>query len=316
MMDKRYRGISSILDFFEYADYEQWESALKSIAANSPKLCYDLLTTLCYEEQGQREDNPFKEKKKEVWFSNKPMNIAPREEEDKVERIVSSWAFADGHYSREVEWDIETILRHRLGRQALEALRNFLYNSDEATVQDFVDSLMSPDDLAERASAKIIIKPMTDMSLVRGNTGFFVIYTQKDDSEPIQLKFLHQVSAVFYLMYLIDHVNRQHGTGIIDLRRNRDEFTSLYQSVYDINRGEAYNRYEQLLFRENRHGEIRAGRVNEVIYDIKKHVSQAFTAYDESCRPYVMTARSHLTVSSDRIHFEDEAKGLLATRFM
>ena len=63
--------------------------------------------------------------------------------------------------------------------------------------------------------------------------------------------------------------------------------------------------------RENRHGEIRAGRVNEVIYDIKKQVAQAFTAYDESCRPYVMTARSHLTVNPDRIHFEDEAEELL-----
>jgi hypothetical protein len=207
-------------------------------------------------------------------------------------------------------------LRHRLGRQALEALRVFLCNSDETTVQYFVDSLMSADDLAERATVDIVIKPMTDLSMVRGNTGHFVIYTQKDDSQPILLQFLHQPSAVFYLMYLIDHVTRQHDSTCIELRRNCAMFIRLYCRVYDVNYQEAYNRFEQLLFRKNRHGETRAGRASDIIYDIRTKVGQAFTAYDESCRPYVMTARSHLAVNPVRIRFEDEAKRLLDYHFV
>lgn len=149
---------------------------------------------------------------------------------------------------------------------------------------------------------------------MHGNTGRFLIYACKGE-ETIRLKFTHQPSAVFYLMHLVDHCKRDHEDDIVDLRQCKDAFMTLYKMVYDVTADELNKRYSDLLFREDYNGNIRAGRANEIIYDISKTLAKAFEAYDESYFPYALKARKHLTVSRERIHFDDDAQELLGLEF-
>lgn len=235
-------------------------------------------------------------------------NIDP---EDFINKCVAARTEKDPVLTQEIEF----ILKNRFGLESMNAIRYLLNRCDDNTIRDFAYACLPPENLASKATVDIVVKRIGDIGKTRGNTGLFLIYTQKEDGEPKRLKFTHQASCIYYLMFLIDRCNSRHGTNRPSLRNNRVSFLNLYHKVYDIRQADLEDRFDKLLIRENKHGELRAGREKEIILDIKKHVRDAFEDYDESYYPYIMTAANHISISRERIHFVDEASDLLKLFF-
>ena len=195
------------------------------------------------------------------------------------------------------------------------ALKFLLDNVDEGVRQRFAYTYLSPQSLACHATATIVVKPATQRERLTPNMGRFLIYVRDVHGNETLLRFASQVSAVVYLMFLID---RRHKTGDlppVDLRKNEHVFCALYHAVYeDISHDTVVQRYRNLLYRKV-DGHIRTGRKGEAISDIRRQLERAFAPLGESFVPYAMTARSHLSVSPDRINFEAEASRLLYLDF-
>lgn len=208
-------------------------------------------------------------------------------------------------------------LEELYGSEAAKALSFLLSRSDESTVRSFAGQCFDADALAFKSTVEIIVRKNNSRKPARGNTGSYLIFTKKGDSDPVQLSFAHQASKVFYLMHLIYHCEFIHrGDQPISLGANCDGFMALYQKVYPhMSDKDVLKRYHDLLFREDASGNIRAGRANEIIHDIRKRLKKAFEAYGESFTPYAMTAHSNLRVPPFLIHFEGEAAELRQITF-
>ncbi len=235
------------------------------------------------------------------------------EHESPVDTFVNACIVARTDVSMQKK--VDGILKERFGKASLQAMKYFLSLCNEDTIRHFAERHLPPEDFAAKSTVDIVIKRIDKNKKKRGNTGNYLIYVQKEDDELKQLEFTHQVSCVYYLMYLIDHYTRSHDANRISLRRNKDEFMKLYKLIYYIGDDTFNKRYADLLYREDKYGEIRPGREKEIISDIRKQMSEAFAQYDESIEPYVMKANRHLFVNRDRIHFVDEAEELLNFKF-
>lgn len=221
--------------------------------------------------------------------------------------------YAACHLNEDGQWEyqippispeLEEVIKHLQNSRAAEAIIYLLNYALPEVKKSFLNNFLSPDELARRANVKIIVRRRENERKMRGNIGNYLIFTKKDDEEEQLLRFTHQASCVYYLMYLIDRYQRSGFLQPLDLAINKCEFMRLYQRVYDISSKELEIRYQNLLYREE-NGRIRVGRTRELIYDIRMHVEEHFMGYDEAAAPYLMTAYRHLEIGSEHIVFED-----------
>lgn len=204
---------------------------------------------------------------------------------------------------------VEQVLHQLYGHDGAEAIKHFLEQADMDTIEQFALKMMNPEELARIASVDIVVRK-TDDAAMRGNLGRYRIFTRKGAGEEAMLTFSYKNSMVYYLMFLIDRKNRVGRLMPVSLVRNKEVFLTLYNMVYSVSKENILKKFEDLAHRleGNR---LRAGRLNETICDIRKHLEAAFKPYGESYFPYAMTADSHLAISPDRIDFEGAAKDLL-----
>lgn len=196
------------------------------------------------------------------------------------------------------------------------SLMFLLKKADAETIKQFAACYIG-DDEAQYASVDIIVRKNDKLERITGNIGHFLIYMRKgEDSEEKLLRFTNQASMIYYLMFLISRCQKSRKKDFVELRKNQDPFLELYRQVYDEPETTLLFKYKNLLNREDLYGNVRAGRLNEIIYDIRRHLEERFMEYDESFKPYAMTAKQPLTVSAERIHFEGEAQQLLCLEFM
>ena len=195
------------------------------------------------------------------------------------------------------------------------ALMSLLRKADTETIKQFADSYLGQG-VTVYANVDIVVRRNDDLERMTGNIGRYIIYTRKGkDGEEKLLKFTNQASTVYYLMFLISRC-QQDCPAFVELRKNRDSFLELYRQVYDEPDSTLVYKYTNLLIREDKNNVKHAGRLHEIIYDIRRHLVWRFDEYDETFLPYAMTARQHLTVSADHIHFEGEAQQLLNLKFV
>ena len=217
--------------------------------------------------------------------------------------------------SVETDKCLTSLLSELYGGSMARALKFLLDNVEEGVRRRFAYTYLSPESLACHATATIVVKPATPQERVTPNMGRFLIYVRDVYGHDTLLRFTGQVSAVFYLMFLVDRRKKTGNLPPIDLRKNEQAFCSLYHAVYEnIGRDTVVQRHRNLLYREV-DGHIRTGRKGETISDIRRQLQRAFAPLGESFVPYAMTARSHLCVSPDRINFEAEASRLLYLDF-
>lgn len=345
-METRDELLAKVVTFIEDSDLDTVCDGVVNMAYNSPDTCYTLLS------RDLSEDTPYKNRnfpssdellkllydherrvlirrhereKRESVLGEKRLYycVGPDEEEENlrrnfkkrsVEEFINQCIKARNENDSVLLSDVNDRLKSIFEHLSLNTFRHFLSNCSDELIREFMYALLQPEVLEEKAMVNIIVKRIENEGMMQGNTGRFLIYTKKDEEKPLQLKFTHQISAVFFLMYLIDHTNREHDKNSIDLHYNKVPFVELYHKVYYIAHDTAETRFKSLLYRESR-GEIRAGRTNEIIYDIKLQMAKAFKAYDESYFPYLMSAGRHLTVKKERIIFDEDAKELLDIHF-
>ena len=307
-------------------EYQSFKEAVVNLAVNNPRLCFDFLSSWSdkmseYKDQfmglygsSAKPYSPAEHIRPKALAGMTLEALEALSQAKEVAQFVKLCIRARTENDVLLNYMLDNLLRKRFGGESVFALRYLLNHADFPTLRDFAYACLPPDELVRNATVDIVVRRIESEGLMRGNTGRFLIYACKGDTS-VRLKFTHQASAVFYLMHLIDHCTRDHGSDIVDLHRNKEPFTTLYQLVYDMSPDEVTKKYTGLLYREDAYGNIRAGRTAEVVYDIGKALGKAFESYDESYYPYCIRSGRHLTVGKERIHFADDAQELLGFRF-
>ena len=241
------------------------------------------------------------------------LNSHIRKMDDFIGRFVSmcveSFCNADEPHFSDMEFDKYSSMQQVggvYGNGLFDTIIHLYQTSSEATKERFARHFLTPEEMAHYSDVKIIVSKEDDLRKVRGNSGRYVILTQKKHHPPMPLKFTHQASAVYYLMYLIDRCNGYHGPVHIDLARNKETFMRLYRLAYDISQEELEHRFQTLLYREES-GFLRSGREKELSYDIRRCLWKRFSEYDENPAPYVIEANGHLSIRPYHILFEDNS---------
>lgn len=233
-----------------------------------------------------------------------------------ISRFVSLCVKVRDEHDKESERELKDMLQELfLNKDFVSALFTLLRKANTDTIKQFADSYLGQN-LAQYATVDIVVRKNDNLERMTGNIGRYLIYTRKgEDGEEKLLKFTNQASTVYYLMFLISRC-QQDCPAFVELGKNRDSFLELYRQVYDEHDSTLVYKYTTLLYRENKWGVKHAGRLHEIVYDIRRHLASRFDEYDEVSQPYAMTARQHLTVSPDHIRFEGEAQQLLQIEFV
>lgn len=343
--------MSRISSLSQLREYTFFRSAIMNLAVNSPDEFYRLLTDIrqspAYNISYDRVEHPFErlyDRHVSFGVNGEVESLVPVSDEKALERFAQRSAAdyakavqgkqeeirrfsrrggmpsggADRKFvikrecpSHIIDQDLEDVIFRLHRSRAAEAVIFLLEHAIPDVRKAFIDNFLSPEELAQRAEVDIVVRPIKDNNLIRGNLGRYAIFARKN-SEEIMLRFTHQASCVYYLMFL---VSRRQGYGVLEplsLGANREEFMNLYHEVYDIPQSTLEDRFKKLLYREE-NGRERIGRVRELIYDIRKHVEAVLDLFDESAAPYVMTAFRHLTIGRGHIVFEGDE--LLKHRF-
>ena len=228
-------------------------------------------------------------------------------EESHALSFINHWSYQcllekeKSPYAQNVTEVVLNRLRMVYGREAARAIFYLLHHVDHVVVNDFAHAYLYPQPGNMDTHVEVVIRKNRDILPIRGNTGRFLIFLRKENTFDEQLlHFTNRSSFVYYLLYLI-HRHRHEGyLPPLDLRQYRDSFLRLYHLVYGGTEEDGLQRYQKLLRRHDG-TRLRAGRESEVIYDIRRHLSEAFSRYDESFIPYAMSAETHLAISPSKI---------------
>lgn len=237
-----------------------------------------------------------------------------KELQNRAEAFVALVAQEQQHPTHKQELALKTFLEASYSRDASEAIVFLLRYADKYVVRQFTYNYLYSGALPDGVKTDIIVRSIPKEMKMRGNIGRFLVYTRFPDGTEVRLKFTNKSASVYYLMHLIDRHHKNGKISPLSLRKNRSLFVALYCMVYDISHSKADEKCERLLFRREG-GHLRAGRENEIIFDIRSHLKSVFQGQTDSFAPYAMTARSHLTVPSEHIHFFGDAEALLEFHF-
>jgi len=224
-------------------------------------------------------------------------------------------AFLLSHSQEEVDKYFSKTLQELYGSATARALSFLLGHVDRPVKLRFAHTYMVPETLACHVSSDIVVEAAGQEERVSPNIGRYVISVRSSDGTKVPLRFSYQVSAVYYMMHLIERKKKGGDLPVIDLFRNKESFVFLYHAIYDnITHTAAQQRHQQLLYRVS-DGRFQAGYKSTVECDIRRQLSRAFSRIGDSPIPYGMSSRRHLAVGPERIVFEGEARRLLTLQF-
>lgn len=236
---------------------------------------------------------------------------------DSHEDFVSSFVdlYAES-FSHEVDQCLTSILNSHFGVSMARPIKYLLDHVDEATRKRFAYTYLDPEGLGFRATATVVVRGAAQEERISRNRGRFLISIRTADGCEHPVKFTNQISAVYYLMYLIDRYQKQFSQlAHIKLGNNQAAFVALYHAVYDnITHEEVLRRFQSMLYCEV-NGRMSSGREHLIIYDIRRTLSRIFENQEESFLPYAMTAHSHLALRYNNIEFDLPASQLLYFQF-
>ncbi len=328
-----------LASYFFTDSYQSFRDSLVNLAVNNPMLCGEILTKVNEIKNYQNWEKwhewrilisqsmehhthvpPFGEFEVSRWTGR------PTEPEldDGIVRFLE-WCSErkkekgdNGFNTDPVSLKLDEFLRDFYGKEAGKIIEFLLERASPEVRQEVAANYFDPDYMGRIASVDIIVKKNGKWGRW-GNQGKYQIYTRKGaNGEETLLKFTHQVSAVYYILYLIDCVNNfkiyddiSRKLPPIPLHLNKSAFIEIYDNVYGQSLSKIDERYHKLLYREDELGRIRVGRESETASDIRKTLAKVFEKYNESYVPYTMNSLKHLNISPEHIIFDGEAKDLL-----
>lgn len=206
---------------------------------------------------------------------------------------------------------VEKELQDTYGRSATIPMMFLIERLDKETVEEFMMNFIYREKLAEITTEKVIVRPIEDENLMRGNTGRYLIYIQGEHGKEFRVKFVNKSSLVFYLIHLIQRKQIPEGElPALDLDHDRLMTVKLYLECYDITYQEAVENLNKLRFRQE--GKTRrAGRKHEIIRDINTQLESVFDEFGKNAIPFTISARQHLALPGHKIIFEGKAEQLL-----
>ena len=242
------------------------------------------------------------------------MKQLEQELQNRAESFVALVAKEQQRTKHKQELALRTFLEASYSKDASMAIAFLLHYADEAIVRQFSYNYLYPAPPTHEMKAEIVVRPIPKEMKMTGNTGYYLIYLCQPDGTEARLKFTNKSATVYYLMYLIDRYKKDGCLVPLSLQKNRGRFVELFCRVYDISREKAMKTCDSMI-RRYVDDKIRAGRENDVIYDIRRHLEAAFNLCGEGYQPYVMSARNHLSVSPHKIRFVGDAEKLLQYNF-
>lgn len=192
------------------------------------------------------------------------------------------------------------------------------HSQDRTFFKNFVYECLDPEQLSTKAQVTIYVRRKSKEEAISKNLGHYRFFTEKGGVQK-PLKFGRELSNVYMLMYLIDHVKEPMRKQPIDLKRNIDEFKRLYRDLFKdfSNDDRIKDVVSEYFHRTDKYGNLRSGRKSEYIDAIRKTMQEQFEEYNESYLPYIMTGNTHLHIPVDKIVFDEDAKeALLSYNFV
>lgn len=328
-----------LASYFFTDSYQSFRDSLVNLAVNNPMLCGEILTQVNeikrYQDGekwhewkilssqsmehhthvppiGEYGSSPWMEQPAEPELDNGIVRFLEWCSERKKEKGN------DGYSADPISQKLDEFLRDFYGKEAGKIIEFLLEKASPEVRQEVAANYFDPDYMGRMATVDIIVRKSGKWSRW-GNQGKYQIYTRKGaKGEEKLLKFTHQVSAVYYLLYLIDRVKNfklyddvSWKQPPIPLYRNKSAFMEIYDKVYGLSLSKIDERYHKLLYREDELGRMRVGRESETASDIRKTLAKVFEEYNESYVPYTMNSRKHLNISPEHIKIDGDAEDLL-----
>ena len=236
-------------------------------------------------------------------------------EEKAIDDFVSLCSLAQQPGNKQAEHLVETFLRDLYQSDLASHIMFLLMHVDKPCLRQFAQTKLGVSNAAWFCTVDIVVRK-TDDKLVHGNTGHYTIFTRSKDGSEQPLHFTHQPSTVYYLMFLICRCQTHRLLPHFEFRHNMYAFFKIYRLVYDESDAAIHEKFKKLLYREDQFGQLRAGRLHEIVYDIRQQLEQRFNEYGENYQPYAIGAREELTVGAEHIYFEGEAQQMLEIDFV
>ncbi|MBQ0057223.1 MAG: hypothetical protein KBT20_06160 [Bacteroidales bacterium] len=308
---------------------------IRCLAVNSPELCSKLLTSIyvprqnddiCIEHDYSTQtalgvvpaSSIALENSNEFLLVSKLVLGDEASEDNLIENFIS---LCNAIYNKDgdpeklkmAEKIVEKLLKNMCSTSEAKMV-NFVRerSEDRMFFKNFVYECLDPEQLATKAQVTIYVKKKMKDEAVSKNQGHYRFFTEKGGVHK-PLKFGRELSNVYMLMYLIDHVKQPNRKQPINLKVNIEEFKRLYYDLFNgIRDAKDINHIVKEYFhRQDKSGNFRSGRKSEYLDAIRKTMQEQFEEYNESYLPYIMTGSTHLHVPIDKIVFEDDIKEAL-----
>ena len=323
--------------FYFWTDsYTSFRNSIINLAVNCPETCQTILENVAKEQNFSQWDEAREWRLLASKSGAHHMHVAPWPDEftdrlvldiknppdngkvDGLKMFMERCQTAYNNNTETTDVYINHFLADLYGKQAGNLIAFLLSKATPEVKQEVLNNYLDAGTQGLYANIELVVRKNSIWKR-RGNNGYYVISTrQKGESKETPLKFTHQPSLVYYMLHLIDSYHhplfKQTSTRRlrpIDLRRNELAFCRLYDELYHVDYERAKERYHALLYRNEPNGAVRAGRLKDVVYDIRKTLQAVFDNYDESYVPYTVSAHKHLSISPDLIVFDENAKVLL-----
>lgn len=118
---------------------------------------------------------------------------------------------------------------------------------------------------------ELIIKPRDDkQSKYYRDKLWYIMYLKDAKGREIPLIFKNAPAYCIYVMHVIDRYRSKENTRVLDLRKHRDEFIKVYETLFDEERAQIEHYFDELESRvsDSNGTKKRNGRYNDYIRDI------------------------------------------------
>lgn len=153
---------------------------------------------------------------------------------------------------------------------------------------------------------ELIIKPRGDkQTKYYRDKLWYIMYLKDAKGREIPLIFKNAPAYCIYVMHVIDRYRSKENTRVLDLRKHRDEFIMVYETLFDEERAQIEHYYDELESRvsDTNGKKIRNGRYSDYIRDI--HQTLEIKLGTINSMPFKIGANQFLSLLPSKIQIPD-----------
>lgn len=158
---------------------------------------------------------------------------------------------------------------------------------------------------------ELIIKPRGDkQTKFYRDKLWYIMYLKDAKGREIPLIFKNAPAYCIYVMHVIDRYRSKENTRVLDLRKHREEFIMVYETLFDEDRAKIEHYYDEL---ESRVGgsngkKMRNGRYSDYIRDIHQTLESKLGTINSM--PFKIGANQFLSLLPSKIQIPDALANL------